>query len=120
MAMALSKPEQEPKDESEMSRLRDIDDAYGAMKDASFSSFDLELEHKAEVDREQQSRYPFDPRTEEWPPKLFSSQSKNDETIAILRSWLDDDSNAEEQRVQWEQIKKALDEDRLSDRKLFP
>jgi hypothetical protein len=40
-----------------------------------------------------------------------------DTAVALLRSWYDED--AEEQREMWESIKVALDEDRLSDRKLF-
>ena len=38
--------------------------------------------------------------------------------IALLQSWCDED--AQEQRETWEFLKTALDEDRLSDRKLFP
>ena len=38
--------------------------------------------------------------------------------IALLQSWCEED--AEEQRETWEFLKTALDEDRLSDRKLFP
>lgn len=45
---------------------------------------------------------------------------KNQAAIELLRSWSEDDSDAEEQRETWEYLKQALDEDRLSDRKLFP
>ena len=38
--------------------------------------------------------------------------------IALLQSWCDED--AQEQRETWEFLKTALDQDRLSDRKLFP
>lgn len=38
--------------------------------------------------------------------------------IALLQSWCDED--AQEQRETWTFLKIALDEDRLSDRKLFP
>ncbi len=38
--------------------------------------------------------------------------------IALLRSWQEGD--AEEQRETWEFLRKALDEDRPSYRKLFP
>jgi tetratricopeptide (TPR) repeat protein len=38
--------------------------------------------------------------------------------VALLRSWLDEDP--EEQRETWDYLRKALDKDRLSDRKLFP
>jgi hypothetical protein len=40
-----------------------------------------------------------------------------DKAIALLESWYDEE--AEEQRRTWELLKAALDEDRLSDRKLF-
>ena len=38
--------------------------------------------------------------------------------IQLLRSWRNGDE--QEQRSTWEYLKQALDEDRLSDRKLFP
>jgi hypothetical protein len=38
--------------------------------------------------------------------------------IDLLRSWQEGD--ADEQRETWEFLKTALDEDRMSDRKLFP
>ncbi len=38
--------------------------------------------------------------------------------VALLQSWCDED--AQEQRETWTFLKTALDEDRLSDRKLFP
>jgi hypothetical protein len=38
--------------------------------------------------------------------------------IALLQSWCDED--AEEQRETWEFLKTALEQDRLSNRKLFP
>ncbi len=38
--------------------------------------------------------------------------------IALLQSWCDED--AQEQRETWTFLKTALDQDRLSDRKLFP
>jgi hypothetical protein len=40
-----------------------------------------------------------------------------DEAVALLQSWYDEDAG--EQRETWEQLRAALDEDRLSDRKLF-
>ncbi len=42
---------------------------------------------------------------------------KNQETILILNSWLDGDEK--EQKETFIYLKKVLDEDRLSDRKLF-
>jgi hypothetical protein len=41
-----------------------------------------------------------------------------DAAVALLQSWYDED--ADEQRDTWEKLKVALDEERLSDRKLFP
>jgi hypothetical protein len=38
--------------------------------------------------------------------------------LDLLQSWDDDDP--EEQRETWEELKRHLDEDRLSDRPLFP
>jgi hypothetical protein len=44
------------------------------------------------------------------------------ELLDVMRSWLeeDDPEDEAEQKATWEYLKKALDEDRLSDRKLFP
>ncbi len=41
------------------------------------------------------------------------------QTIALIQSWIDEDS-AEEQTETGDFLIQALDEDRLSDRKLFP
>jgi hypothetical protein len=41
------------------------------------------------------------------------------ELIALLQTWIDQDDAAEQQE-NGEQLIRALDEDRLSDRKLFP
>ena len=43
----------------------------------------------------------------------------NQAAIALLRSWAEE-GDEQEQRDTWEYLKEALDEDRLSDRKLFP
>lgn len=40
--------------------------------------------------------------------------------IRLLDSWDEEDVDEEDQRGTWEHLKRALDEDRLSDRKLFP
>lgn len=43
------------------------------------------------------------------------------QALALLQSWYVEESpEREEQRGTWEYLKQALDEDRLSDRKLFP
>lgn len=45
---------------------------------------------------------------------------KNQAAIDLLDSWLGDDEDASEHQQAWEFLKTALDEDRLSDRPLFP
>ena len=45
------------------------------------------------------------------------SQQKREQAIKLLQSWREDDE--EEQKETWEYLKQALDQDRLSDRKLF-
>lgn len=43
------------------------------------------------------------------------------QALALLQSWnVEESLEQEEQRETWEYLKKALDEDRISDRKLFP
>lgn len=43
------------------------------------------------------------------------------QALALLQSWdVEESPERQEQRETWEYLKKALDEDRLSDRKLFP
>lgn len=51
--------------------------------------------------------------------KTFQQQAKNQAAIELLKSWLENPENVQEQKETWEYLKKALDEDRLSDRKLF-
>jgi hypothetical protein len=45
---------------------------------------------------------------------------KNQAAIALLDSWLSDEEDASEDQRAWEFLKTALDEDRLSNRPLFP
>jgi hypothetical protein len=45
---------------------------------------------------------------------------KNQAAIDLLDSWLDDGEDAAEHQQAWDYLKTALDEDRLSDRPLFP
>ena len=51
--------------------------------------------------------------TDEWP------KDRAEGLGGLLRSWMDEE-NTEEQRETIEYLVRALDEDRLSDRKLFP
>lgn len=47
--------------------------------------------------------------------------AKNEEAIQLLRSWRESsEEDQQEQQETWEYLKRVLDEDRLSDRKLFP
>lgn len=43
---------------------------------------------------------------------------KNQAAIALLRSWLEEDPG--NQQEEWERVKEVLEENRLSDRPLFP
>ena len=45
---------------------------------------------------------------------------KNQAAIDLLDSWLDDNEDAAEHQQTWDFLKTALDQDRLSDRPLFP
>jgi hypothetical protein len=50
-----------------------------------------------------------------------AQRAKNQSAIDLLDSWaFATDEEIAEQRETWEFLKKALDEDRLSSRKLFP
>ena len=51
-------------------------------------------------------------------PQSAAQSQKNSALIQLLRSWREGDE--QEQRSTWEYLKQALDEDRLSERKLFP
>ncbi len=51
-------------------------------------------------------------------PQSAAQSQKNRALIQLLRSWREGDE--QEQRSTWEYLKQALDEDRLSERKLFP
>ena len=43
------------------------------------------------------------------------------QALELLQSWdVEESQEREEQRETWEYLKQALDEDRLSERKLFP
>jgi hypothetical protein len=55
------------------------------------------------------------------PPVINAEQArKNQAAIDLLDSWLDDTEDASEHQQAWDFLKTALDEDRLSDRPLFP
>lgn len=49
----------------------------------------------------------------------ISVQEKSTKLVNLLQSWIDED-DVQEQKETGEYLVQALDEDRLSDRKLFP
>jgi hypothetical protein len=54
-------------------------------------------------------------------PVIDAEQAReNRAAIELLNSWLDDTEDTSEHEQAWEFLKNALDEDRLSDRPLFP
>ena len=64
-------------------------------------------------------KYPIETGTSESSQDaLATQQAKNEAAIRLLRLWSEGDE--QEQRETWEYLKRALDEDRLSNRKLFP
>jgi hypothetical protein len=55
------------------------------------------------------------------PPVVNAEQAqKNKAAIDLLDSWMGDDEDPSEHQQTWDFLKTALDEDRLSDRPLFP
>ena len=53
------------------------------------------------------------------PPQTLNPPIVNQAALDLLRSWRED-GDEDEQRETWEFLQQALDEDRLSDRPLFP
>ncbi|UXE58662.1 MAG: hypothetical protein KA717_21790 [Woronichinia naegeliana WA131] len=54
-------------------------------------------------------------------PVINAEQAqKNQAAIDLLDSWLSEDEDASEHQQTWDYLKKVMDEDRLSDRPLFP
>ncbi|MFM2311119.1 MAG: hypothetical protein RLZZ04_395 [Cyanobacteriota bacterium] len=55
------------------------------------------------------------------PPVIDAEQAqKNQAAIDLLDSWLGENEDASEHQQAWDFLRTALDEDRLSDRPLFP
>lgn len=55
------------------------------------------------------------------PPTINPEQAgKNQAAVDLLDSWLGDDQDEAEHQQAWDFLKTALDEDRLSERPLFP
>ena len=53
------------------------------------------------------------------PPQTLNPPIVNQAALDLLRSWRED-GDEDEQRETWEFLQQALDEDRLSERPLFP
>ena len=64
----------------------------------------------------------FDEPVTDWNFPVIDAEQvqKNQAAINLLDSWLDEDEDASEHQETWDSLKKAMDEDRLSDRPLFP
>lgn len=52
--------------------------------------------------------------------RQLASPDRRQEIVGLLQSWIDDDEGADQQRETGRYLVQALDEDRPSDRKLFP
>jgi hypothetical protein len=71
--------------------------------------------HQTEVNMQQHAIPASDPNEEQ---RRREQIRRNQAVIDLLNSWEEEDE--EEQRETWEFLKRALDEDRPSHRKLFP
>jgi hypothetical protein len=61
-----------------------------------------------------------DHEAEERTGNPHSEQTQKEQLINLLQTWIDADDEAEEQTETGNYLVQALDDDRLSDRKLFP
>jgi hypothetical protein len=52
--------------------------------------------------------------------RRLSTEDKRMTLTDLLQSWIDDENDDEEQKETGDYLIRVLDEDRLSDRKLFP
>ncbi len=77
-----------------------------------------ELEQRLTQEAERQG-LPIDEYTLRLLDKHLPAKSTQETLIDLLQSWIDEDDQGE-QRETGEYLVKVLDEDRLSDRKLFP
>jgi len=81
-----------------------------------FPEHEVTSEQVKDINKEYQT-YP-----ENEPSQSVILSPETQEFLQVLRSWREegDEEDDEEQRTTWEYLKQALDEDRLSYRKLFP
>jgi hypothetical protein len=77
---------------------------------------DLELRLTQEAKRQ---GLPLDDYTLKLLDKSLPPQDRRTELVALLQTWIDEE-DAEEQRETGEYLIRVLDEDRFSDRPLFP
>lgn len=78
----------------------------------------LELEQRLLCEAERQGM-PADECVSQLLDQYLPPKDRRAELISLLQSWIDE-GDAEEQKETGEYLIRALDEDRLSDRKLFP
>ena len=77
-----------------------------------------ELEERLQHEADRQG-VPADALTLRLLDQHLPSRDSRAELVELLQSWIED-GDAEEQRETGEYLRQALDEDRLSDRSLFP
>ena len=77
-----------------------------------------ELEQRLTQEAQRQG-LPLDDYTLELLDKSLPPQDRRTELVTLLQAWIDEE-DSEEQRETGEYLIRALDEDRLSDRLLFP
>jgi hypothetical protein len=77
-----------------------------------------ELKHRLTQEAQRQGLSP-DAYTVELLDKHLPPQDQHTELVNLLQTWIDEE-DAEEQRETGEYLIRALDEDRLSERPLFP
>ncbi len=77
-----------------------------------------ELEQRLKEESERQSISPIEYALQIL-EKHLTPKERQGALVTLLQAWIDED-DAEEQKATGEYLIQALDEDRLSDRKLFP
>lgn len=80
-----------------------------------------DLERRLAREAERAGKTPDEYAVELLDKQLPAAPPRNDALIALLQSWMDvSEEEAAEQKETGEYLIRVLDEDRLSDRKLFP
>ena len=79
-----------------------------------------EMEHRLKVEAQRQGMS-ADAYTVQLLDKHLPTEDRRAQLVSLLQSWIDaDDDETKEQKETGNYLIRALDEDRLSDRKLFP